>query len=171
MFQWSSIPRFIAHQSICLALEYVETSVVRSFILSGHQVTCNSSSSSFTPLQVHWIPRNTLKVNFDSSLKGNLGASKFVITDHFGWLLYAGSRHLLVASVPMTEIRAAWEGFTIVLYTLQCKRLLLGGDSNVVINWINGNTSYRTSHCILLGILHLSEPFDFLWYQSCFQRS
>lgn len=115
-------------------------------------------------------PFGTLKINFDGSRRGDQGTVGFFIRDHYGHFCYNDTSRFPITSIPMIELRVVREGFMVAVYTLQCKSILLEGDSNTVIKWIIGKIS-STPSSLLLNILHLSAPLNFLTVNYIFREN
>ncbi|GLJ40308.1 hypothetical protein SUGI_0828500 [Cryptomeria japonica] len=80
-------------------------------------------------------PMNQLKLNFDGSLKGNLGESGagFVLRDHRGFLINAKTKKLPVGMNNQEETQALLYGLQMAL-ELEIKVLLIEGHSLWIIN-------------------------------------
>ncbi|XP_038974418.1 uncharacterized protein LOC120105754 [Phoenix dactylifera] len=110
---------------------------------------------------VSWVPPplGHLKVNFDGSMlvDGTTGGIGFVIRDSWGRLVAAGGQRTLGLTVVGAELRAAWEGLSFARRVLGAERVLLEGDSSVVIDWIRGVDRYGDGHPLIRDTRRLAQ--------------
>nr|XP_029124163.1 uncharacterized protein LOC114914796 [Elaeis guineensis] len=152
-------PLIIAAQSIKLAREGINLST------PWHWGSCGSHSSTPTKtLMVHWVPppQDVLKVNFDGSFKQGSGGAGFIVRDHMGEVLYAGCRTFPAESVPQVELRAAWEALRVTVQCLHGRRVILEGDSEIIISWITHTSSYtQRSWPLVNEIKQMADSLEF----------
>ncbi|XP_008786728.2 uncharacterized protein LOC103704964 [Phoenix dactylifera] len=110
---------------------------------------------------VSWVPLplSHLKVNFDGSMlvDGTTGGVGFVIRDSWGRLVAAGGQCTLGLTVVEAELRAAWEGLSFARKVLGAERVLLEGDSSVVIDRIRGVNKYGDGHPLIKDTRRLAQ--------------
>lgn len=139
--------------------KYINLSTAR------HWSSCNSRSpTSMNTLMVHWVPppQDVLKVNFDGSFKQGAGGAGFIVRDHMGEVLYAGCRTFPAESVPEVELRAAWEALRVTVQCLHGRRVILEGDSAIIISWITP-PSYSMQHSqpLVKDIKQMADSLEF----------
>lgn len=87
-----------------------------------------------------WLPTRPpwVKIHFYGSLKPEVGygSAGFVCRDDLGSVIWAQSWRLKGTTVPMAELRGAWEGMPFAVLILQARFVWLEGDSMTVISWI-----------------------------------
>ncbi|XP_024190134.1 uncharacterized protein LOC112194109 [Rosa chinensis] len=99
----------------------------------------NSLPSIAKHSMIKWQPPppGFCKLNFDGSVIGNKNAaSGFVLRDEQGTPIVAGSRNIGIVSVSVAEGNALRDGLYHALIN-NCKKVLVEGDSKLVIDVIN----------------------------------
>lgn len=83
---------------------------------------------------VKWEPPpvNYIKVNFDGSVRGQAASAGFIIRDHDGRMISAGTQHLGEVSVLMAEAVTLRNGVQKVIQ-LGYKKLVIEGDNATMI--------------------------------------
>ncbi|PRQ39203.1 putative ribonuclease H-like domain-containing protein [Rosa chinensis] len=87
---------------------------------------------------IRWAPpqEGSVKLNFDGSVDGsNMAAARFVIRDHSGFPIVAGSRKIGFSSVPVAECSALKDGLLQALHS-NLSKISVEGDSKLVIDCI-----------------------------------
>lgn len=94
-----------------------------------------------------------ITISFDSSLRFKLEGTDFVIRDSRLGFLVAGGVSLMNFSVPAGELYAAWTGIRYVRQVLHLDRLIIEGDSVMVISWILHFSSGPVFHPLVRDIM------------------
>ncbi|XP_024190243.1 uncharacterized protein LOC112194231 [Rosa chinensis] len=106
-------------------------------------------------------PSGFYKLNFDGSVIGNKSAaSGFVLRDEHGTHIVAGSRNIGISYVPVAEGNALRDGLYHALIN-NCKKVLVEGDSKLVIDVINKKCSIPWRlRTLARDIVCLASSFD-----------
>ncbi|XP_024156005.1 uncharacterized protein LOC112163988 [Rosa chinensis] len=96
-----------------------------------------TSNSLSEVIKWHPPPENFVKLNFDGSVSSsNLAAAGFVIRNHFGDPIVAGSRSIGSSTIPLAEGTALKDGL-LAAKRFNLDHILVDGDSSLIINCVN----------------------------------
>ncbi|KAL6209547.1 hypothetical protein ACLB2K_020487 [Fragaria x ananassa] len=114
----------------------------------GHKTNSNGSAVPASS-SIKWLPPpcNLVKLNFDGSICHNKKtATGFVVRDHEGNPILAGSRCVGNSSVPIAKCSALRDGLFHALCN-DIRRVQVEGDSKLIIDLINNTSpSLETSY-------------------------
>lgn len=105
-------------------------------------------------IYISWklLPLDFIKVNFDGSIHDASGGVGFVILDPESRLLGARGSFLYELSIPEAELRASWTGITWAIQELHANRILIKGESSIVIEWIQDRSGQHHVNLLLCDI-------------------
>ncbi|KAM5547638.1 hypothetical protein ABKV19_001892 [Rosa sericea] len=116
---------------------------------------------------IRWLPpsENKFKLNFDGSVKHDrMAAAGFVIRNHAGSPVVAGTRKIGSTTVLVAECSALKDGLLHALH-LNCSKILVDGDSKLVIDCVNKISDPPWKICSLVrdiqGISSMFEEISF----------
>ncbi|KAL6143373.1 hypothetical protein ACLB2K_054068 [Fragaria x ananassa] len=129
-------------------------------LTSGGRKTNSIGSAIRASSSIKWLPPpcNLVKLNFDGSVCHNKkAAAGFVIRDHEGNPILAGSRCVGNTSVPIAECSALRDG----LFHAFCndiRRVQVEGDSKLIIDLINNRSPLLGDSVLSLVMLAVWHP-------------
>ncbi|XP_062028738.1 uncharacterized protein LOC133744687 [Rosa rugosa] len=144
-------PIMVVHAAATLEAGFRDNNLVRdTFPLSHYGII------KWTP-----PPPGVFKLNFDGSVRDkNKAAAGFVIRDHDANPIFAGSRSFGSSSVPIAEGSALRDGLYHA-FLLKCKKLIVEGDSKLIIDAAKNNCTVPWRlRTLFKDIWFLSSQFE-----------
>ncbi|KAI5339698.1 hypothetical protein L3X38_018970 [Prunus dulcis] len=105
------------------------------------------------PLPLDWV-----KVNFDSSVRGNLVATGFVICDWNGNVLLAGAKNSGQVSITVTECLALQDDVAYAIHK-GWRKVLVENDSKLIIDCVNNLVLVPWSISLLVQDIQLLSSY------------
>ena len=78
----------------------------------------------------------------DPYVEGMTATTRFIMRDHQAPLFQVTSIKILLCSVPMAELIAAWRGLCTAMFHFKASQIWLKGDSLIMIFWIKSVSQF-----------------------------
>lgn len=95
---------------------------------------------------------------FDGSVMDGRDEARFAIYGPDSWFIAADGVWLVEISLAGAELRAAWKGISFARLILQACRLIVEGDSVMIVAWLQGCPVYGVvTHFLVCGIRYMLQ--------------
>lgn len=136
-----------------MAMEYHHFDTTTSLTAQNSWDSHAASTVAQRAIYIFWkpLPLHFIKVNFDSNVRGGAG---FDIHDFEGKLLITEGSFHYEPSVLEVELGAVWTSIIWARQDLHADRILVNGDSTIIIYWIQDKSKQHYVHPLLCDVWH-----------------